>query len=158
MIDCLLDGDEDDNSARKCLLQIGQRAADGISKPGRGPGEGQAVHVSDDYDRGITSIAVTQLRLDGVLPQVNIVNVDQELEQPLASNVAAGVGLREGRRHVGDRRRHLKVTHGGQFGATGSRRAAQLPCEPLATDLVRTGQQAVRAPNLVPFRHTTYRT
>ena len=24
----------------------------------------------------------------------------------------------------------------------------------LATDLVRTGQQAVRAPNLVPFRHT----
>jgi hypothetical protein len=101
VINCLLDGDEDDGNVRERMLEICQRAAEGISEAGGRPGEGQAVHVSDGHDRGITSITVKQLPLDGVLAQVNIVNVDQKLRQLLASSVAAVVGLREGRRHVG---------------------------------------------------------
>jgi integrase len=42
---------------------------------------------------GIAGIAVEQLLLDGLLAQVNVVDVDQELEQPLPGSAAAGVGL-----------------------------------------------------------------
>src|SRR2546421_1105385 len=75
--------------------------------------------------RGFTSITVKQLLLDGVLAQVNIVNVDQELKQLLASSVAAVVGLREGRRHVGDRQRQRQVAHDRQD----RRRPGQCRCD-----------------------------
>ena len=89
LINCLLDGDEHDNSIRERLLEICQCAAEGISKAGGSPSEGQAVHISDDNDGGITGIAVEQPLLDTLLAQVNIVNVNQKLKQPLASSVAA---------------------------------------------------------------------
>ena len=94
------------------MLEICQCAAEGISKAGGSPSEGQAVHISDDNDGGITGIAVEQPLLDALLAQVNIVNVNQKLKQPLASSVAAVVGLCQGRRHVGDRQRH--IAHDGQ--------------------------------------------
>ena len=61
LINCLLDGDEHDNSIREHLLEICQCAAEGISKTGGSPSEGQAVHISDG---GITRIAVEQPLLD----------------------------------------------------------------------------------------------
>lgn len=141
VINCLLDGDEGDDSARECPLKVCQRAADGISKAGGGPGEGQTVHVSDDNDGGIAGIAVKQLRLDGVLAQVNIVDVDQELEQPLTGSV----GLREGRRDVGDRQRHREVAHGGQD----RRHPGQFRCHPVTPcshqNPCRTGSAPIRS-------------
>jgi hypothetical protein len=88
VIDCLLDGDKDDNRARECPLKVCQRATDGLSKAGGGPGESQTVHVSDDNNGGISGIAIKQLRLNGLLAQIHLVDVDQELEQPLTGSVA----------------------------------------------------------------------
>ncbi len=113
VINCLLDGDEHDNSVRERLLEICQCAAEGISKAGGSPSEGQAVHLSDDNDGGIAGIAVEQPLLDTLLTQVNIVNVNQKLKQPLASSVAV-VGLRQSRRHVGHRQRQRHIAHDGQ--------------------------------------------
>lgn len=51
------------------------------------------MHISHDNHGGITSIAVEQPPLDGLLTQVNLINVDHELEKPLTRSVTADVGL-----------------------------------------------------------------
>jgi hypothetical protein len=55
------------------------------------------MHISHDNHGGITSIA-EQPPLDGLLTQVNLINVDHELEKPLTRSVTADVGLLDSRR------------------------------------------------------------
>ena len=89
VINGLLDGDNNDNSTGNAHSRSASAPPEGVGKAGGGPGERRTAHLSDDNDGGIAGIAVKQLRLDGLLAQVNIVDVDQKLEQPLAGSAAA---------------------------------------------------------------------
>lgn len=72
---------DDPPPIRKYLLNVAQCAADGLSEARSSSSKRQTMHVSNDQTLAF-SLAIEQL-LDGLL-QVNILEIDQELKQPLA--------------------------------------------------------------------------
>ena len=93
-------------------LKVCQRTTHSLSKASRGAGKGQTMHVSHDHHGGITSIAVEQSPLDGLLAQVHLVDVNHELEQALAAGgVMASMEPLQGPRDLEIRQRQHHLAH-----------------------------------------------
>lgn len=100
-------------ASRKCPLKIRQRTTHGLSKASRGAGKGQTMHISHDHHGGITQHRTEQPPLDGLLAQVNLINVNHELKYALTSGgvIASSMGPLQGPHDLGNPQRQHHLAH-----------------------------------------------